>query len=128
MAIKATVREHEFRAAFKNFGCENQFSYDGLGALFEYLESMSDDLNRDIELDVIALCYDFHEETLESFIEEHEIDIDPYVLGEDSADDIIETFRENYVHIIAFKRKDRFAEGADPLNPPAVDSIIVSEG
>jgi len=42
-------------------GREDQFSYEGKKALFEYLEQLSDDCGIEIELDVIALCCEYSE-------------------------------------------------------------------
>ena len=60
MAIKQTVTESDFRDAFQAIRPDN-FSYEGLGALYDYLENLSDDIGDDIELDVIALCCDYTE-------------------------------------------------------------------
>ena len=53
MAIKQTVYEYEFCRAFETTR-PNNFSYEGLGALYAYLEELSEDTGEDIELDVIA--------------------------------------------------------------------------
>jgi len=59
--MKQTVYLSDFRQAFKDMNRQDQFSYDGLEALFNMLE------NRyfEYELDVIALCCDYTEATLE---------------------------------------------------------------
>lgn len=62
--MKTTVTETNFRDAFMNIRPDN-FSYEGLGALFEYLEHLEEDIDQEIELDVIAICCEFSEyETL----------------------------------------------------------------
>jgi hypothetical protein len=55
-----TVNEFMFRDAFQEIRPDN-FSYAGLGALFEGLEQYEDIQDEPIELDVIALCCDFTE-------------------------------------------------------------------
>ena len=40
----------------------NNFSYEGLSILFDYLEEYEQSCGTEIELDVIALCCDFSEE------------------------------------------------------------------
>ena len=52
--MKQTVSLVEFRDAFRDAGRGDQFSYDGLKALYDFLDE-------DYELDVIALCCDFVE-------------------------------------------------------------------
>lgn len=54
----------EFRRLFEDYGRENQFSYDGLNALYYWLDDFycGDNYN----VDVIGLCCDYTEyETLE---------------------------------------------------------------
>jgi len=54
------INEYSFRRAFEQLR-PNNFSYDGLTALYEYLEQLSEDIGEDIELDVIAICCDYSE-------------------------------------------------------------------
>ena len=59
--MKQTINSSDFVDAFRTHGRQNQFSYDGLRALFEYLEEMEDGMGEEMELDVIALCCDYSE-------------------------------------------------------------------
>jgi hypothetical protein len=70
--IYETVNVHSFREAFKMMGRGNQFSYDGLEVLFDYL----DDFEPDVELDVIAICCDFEEVTFEDMRGTEDLDDD----------------------------------------------------
>ena len=58
--MKQSVNFYDFERAFKRYEREN-FSYDGLKALFSYLEEYEDDTGEEVELDVIALCCEFSE-------------------------------------------------------------------
>ena len=51
---------YDFERAFKRFERDN-FSYDGLKALFEYLEEYEEGTGEEVELDVIALCCEYME-------------------------------------------------------------------
>jgi hypothetical protein len=63
--MKQTVNFYMFERAFSNSQYCNNFTYDGLKALFEYLEECD---GQEIELDVCALCCDFTEyENLKEF-------------------------------------------------------------
>ena len=55
-----TINKSDFRDAFQKMGRASQFSYEGLGSLYDYLEEMGDETNG-VELDVIALCCEFSE-------------------------------------------------------------------
>ena len=69
--MKTTVSNHDFHRAFETTR-PNSFTYQGLNALFEYLEEYEDGTAVDIELDVIALCCDFTEyEDLKEFQEDY---------------------------------------------------------
>jgi hypothetical protein len=59
--IVNTIDQNDFRQAFIAYGRGDQFSYEGLNALFDYLEELSEDIGESIELDVIALCCEFSE-------------------------------------------------------------------
>ena len=57
--IISNVTLTDFRNEFTAYNRAEQFSYEGLDALYELLEDCSQDMP--IELDVIALCCDFTE-------------------------------------------------------------------
>jgi len=59
--MKQTVNYTDFVDAFRTHNRMDQFSYDGLRALFEHFEQYEEDTGEEIELDVIALCCDFSE-------------------------------------------------------------------
>ena len=63
-----TLTRNQFIDAFKQSDRKNQFSYDGLVSLFEYLEEYEDSTGEKIKLDVIAICCEYTEyESLEEF-------------------------------------------------------------
>ena len=71
------VTEADFITRFKESGRPDNFSREGLKALFEYLESYEEDCDTQIELDVIAICCEYTEDTIESVLENYELkDID----------------------------------------------------
>lgn len=60
-----TIGKCDFHDAFRNMGRKDNFSYEGLNALFDYLEGIEGDTGERIELDVIALCCDYKESTFD---------------------------------------------------------------
>ena len=58
--MKQSVNMYDFEREFKRFE-RNNFSYDGLKALFGYLEEYEEGTGEEIELDVIALCCEYME-------------------------------------------------------------------
>jgi hypothetical protein len=59
--MKRIINEYEFSDSFHRMGRGSQFSYEGLRALFEYLENYEQETETEMELDVIALCSEFTE-------------------------------------------------------------------
>jgi predicted ArsR family transcriptional regulator len=75
MAIVQNLNVYQFRDAFRAAGRNEQFSYEGLGALFDYLEQYSEDTGEPFELDVIAICCDFSEESYKDIADNYRIDL-----------------------------------------------------
>ena len=67
------IDENDFIKAFKEMGRQDQFSLDALTALHDYFTQAEEDLGEQIELDVIGICCEFSEGTLEYFKEIYEI-------------------------------------------------------
>jgi hypothetical protein len=63
MSIKMTLNKDEFRSHMNQIRPDN-FSYDGLGALFDYFDSMDPE---QIEYDPIGICCDFSQCSLKEF-------------------------------------------------------------
>ena len=63
--MKQTINFYGFERAFQNCGRADNFSYEAKKAIFDYLESLEEDTGEEIELDVIAICCDFNESTLQ---------------------------------------------------------------
>jgi hypothetical protein len=76
MTMKKTVSVYDFRDAFQQIR-PNNFSYEGLTILFDYFEQLEEDCGQEIELDVIAICCDYSEDTPLSIAENYGIEIDP---------------------------------------------------
>ena len=66
--MHVNINQSDFRTRFHQMERGEQFSYEGLTALYEYLEELEEGCETKIELDVIALCCDFSEyENLKDF-------------------------------------------------------------
>jgi len=70
--MKEQVGFCQFCDRFRNMGRNEQFSYNGKKALFEYLEALEEDLDEEIDLDVIALCCEYTEyESIKEYQEDY---------------------------------------------------------
>ncbi len=67
------VSQSDFISRFAQMNRENQFTYEGKVALYDYLEECKDDTGQEVELDVIALCCEYTEyENIDEFRKEQE--------------------------------------------------------
>lgn len=68
--MRQTITLSDFRDAFKRMGREYHFTYEGLETLYNHLEA----INPDYELDVIALCCDYTELSLEEILSDYDLE------------------------------------------------------
>lgn len=94
MAIVQSINNvYQFREAFRRAERMDNFSYEGLEVLFDYLDNLSEDIGEPIELDVIALCCDYYESSIEELIDNYSIDVS----DADGDEDEIKTIVEEYL-------------------------------
>ena len=83
--MKITVNIHTFREEFNRMGRGNQFTYEGLEMLFDYLTDL-EHCEEEYELDVIELCCDFAEGTAQEIAQDYNFDLpDIFGVGEEDA-------------------------------------------
>jgi hypothetical protein len=87
--MKTTLSVYDFRDAFVRAGRKDQFSYEALGLIYDYLE----EIDSDYDLDVIGLCCELSEDTPQSIAEYYSIDLTDCLYEEE----ILKTVR-NYLH------------------------------
>ncbi|MBK5247496.1 MAG: hypothetical protein JJE49_09560 [Peptostreptococcaceae bacterium] len=96
--MKQTINESDFRTAFARMDRADQFSYDGLTSLFDYLEEMEEETGEQIELDVIALCCEYTEyENLEAFWADYDKDEYPDFDAIRDVTTVIENSTESFI-------------------------------
>jgi hypothetical protein len=80
----------QFRDEFRQCGRADQFSYEALGLLFDYLE----DVDNDYDLDVIALCCEYAEENPEGIAKNYGFDLEGCDTEADIAAAVLEYLRD----------------------------------
>ena len=81
--MKQNISFCDFCDAFPESRDDN-FSYDGKKALFNYLEEYEESCDTEIDLDIVALCCEYCEfEGIEDYLKSYDTDIDK----EDYTDD-----------------------------------------
>ena len=92
----------QFRDQFHRFGRGDQFSYEALGLLFDYLS----DCGSDVELDVVGICCEFSEDTPESIADNYSLIIDDMDEGE--IKDAVSEFLENNTSVVGITSSGAF--------------------
>ena len=89
--MRQTINKSQFRDAFSDMGRGDQFSYDALGLLYDYLE----EVDEDFELDVIAICCDFSEDSIEDIASNYSIDLGELEDEDEKKEAVIEYLNNN---------------------------------
>jgi hypothetical protein len=95
--MKITVSVYDFRDAFIKLRPDN-FTYSGLTVLFDYFEEIESDTGEEIELDVIAICCEYAEDTAQGIAENYGIDVE----GLDDEEEITERVIDHLIDEGAF--------------------------
>lgn len=60
--MQTTISQYDFRGAFMGSDTyKHNFSYEALGALYDYLTELEDCLGEQIEFDMVAICCEYTE-------------------------------------------------------------------
>ena len=86
MPIVQTIdNASQFRDAFHHAGRGTQFSYEALGLLFDYF----DDMDENVELDVVAICCEYDEMTLDELIDAYGMDLDAETIAQETEENLL---------------------------------------
>ena len=87
-----TIDLHTFAQAFRAHNREDQFSHEALRIIWNYIEDYEDQTGEQIELDVIAICCEYCEDTIKGIADSYSIDIEG--LDEDEATETVREYLE----------------------------------
>ena len=93
--MKQTANFSAFVDAFRAHGRYDQFGYDALEVLFEYLEELEADTGEELELDVIALCCDYSVDSVEDIAEQYGVDLSECEDDQDKLELVTEWLSDN---------------------------------
>lgn len=91
--MKTTVSIYDFRDAFVRAGRKDQFSYEALELIYNYLEDQENDTGYEYELDVIGLCCELSEDYCEDIAANYSIDISECIDEQTTIETVL-----NYLH------------------------------
>lgn len=75
MAIVQTLSKSSFIDAFKQSSRKDQFSYEALEVIFDYLEDYSDSTGEPVEFDIVGICCDYNMMSFDDVAREYNIDL-----------------------------------------------------
>ena len=87
--MKTTINFSEFRDHFHQIRPDN-FSYEGLKILFYYFEEYEESTGEEIEMDVIAICCDFSEDSYQNIADQYGTELDAEMDEEYQKQQVIE--------------------------------------
>ena len=96
--MKITVNQSKFMDAFHALNRYEQFGYDALVSLFDYMEQLEEDTGEEMELDVIALCCDYSVDTVEDVAGNYDIDVAD--MDEDEARSVVLEYLNDNTSVI----------------------------
>ena len=86
--MKQSINFYDFERGFVECNRKENFTYEGLRLIFDYLEDLEDDLGEEFEYDPIALCCEFTEyESIQDVFEDYAIQ---------ETDQSIDTLQEHF--------------------------------
>ena len=101
--MKTTVNFYDFKREFKAIR-PNNFTDEGLIVLWDYLEEYEESTGEELELDVIALCCDYNEDSLSNIVDSYSIDLE----GEDDHEQAIKDYLENETTLVGITKCGNF--------------------
>lgn len=96
--MKQSINKGTFADAFKALRPDN-FSFQGLEVLWDYLEQWEAETGEELELDVIAFCCDFSEDTTENIADAYDIDLSDCEDEEEKEDKVRDYLSDNGAYV-----------------------------
>jgi hypothetical protein len=91
--MKQSINKSQFRDAFLTWNTYSKnFSYEGLGLLYDGLEELASDTGNEYELDVVALCCEFAEDNYHYIASQYNINLHA---TDDAFQSVLEYLQDN---------------------------------
>lgn len=71
-----SVNESLFIDMFRKYNRIDNFTYQGLQELFNYLDDLADEMDEPIELDVIGLCCEYYEGNAQDIVNDYKSELE----------------------------------------------------
>lgn len=97
--MKTSINFSQFCDAFRDMNRNENFSYEGKRALFDYLEQYEEECGCEVELDVIALCCEYSEDDMDTIIADYGIDVSEAEDDEEKAEIVAEYLNDHTINL-----------------------------
>jgi division protein CdvB (Snf7/Vps24/ESCRT-III family) len=97
--MKTTVSNYDFVEAFRQCDRLDNFSFEALDLLFAYFEEYEESTGAEIELDVIAICCDYVEDSVEGIADSYGLEL-PEDEDEDEHREAVKAYLEDHTQIV----------------------------
>jgi hypothetical protein len=87
--MKQTINFSSFIDAFRAYARYDQFGYQALRVIFDFLEQYEQDCNEELELDVIAICCEYDSSHYKDIADNYRIDLSDADGDEDAEKQIV---------------------------------------
>jgi hypothetical protein len=105
--IYTQITKYSFIDAFKQSSRKEQFSYDALGAIYDYLEDYSQDSGENVELDIVAICCEWSEMSWQDVVQSYDLDLSHCDTDEERID-AVEEYLQDETHAAVRLSDDSF--------------------
>lgn len=103
--IVKTFNEYDFINEFEACNRQDNFSCEGLRILFNALDEMAQDCEMVIEMDVIALCCEYSELSVDDIINDYNIDLSDE--SYDSKEDLVAEYLQDNTFVCGQYEDDK---------------------
>lgn len=102
--MKKTISLYDFRDAFKSSSnYKDNFSYNWLDALFDYLEWLESETETEIDFDMVAICCEYSEyESIQEAYEVYKEDFTTLSEDEEERNEIALEWLQDNTQVITF--------------------------
>lgn len=97
--MKQTINKSGFIDQFRVMDRLENFSYEARELLFDYLEQYEEDTGEELEMDVIAVCCDYSEDSPEDIASNYDIDIEG-IEDEDEIKDVVLDYLNDNTQVV----------------------------
>jgi hypothetical protein len=98
LKMKQTIDLSQFTDAFMSIR-PNNFTHEGLVALFDWIEQQESETGTEQELDVIALCCDFTESTYAEIVKDYDLSDEEFSIPDEMPQAVIDYLNNETVVI-----------------------------